>query len=269
MPKSHSKRALEEENRALRQALETERRRVASLERRLSDLQARHDRLVEAERGIVLPRKASEERRSEGGRIEKLRDASIRRVRSYRRRSYVRAVYENFMSSFPARVVTRLVLYLRRLRVVRLALTLVATVGAVLFVTVLSAAALPFMLAGAGVLAVLAALRSLRMNRRLAEALTDKQVRVLIPGRSVRLANSIHGDASFFVRQAREMAASPDEAVLVVSPYLLSSKGLGGKGAFFTARDEGGGVYLLRRHYYFILRRRVLEKIADGYTVVY
>ncbi len=269
MPRSHSRRALEEENRALRQALDAERRRATTLERRLSDLQARHDRLVEAERGLTLPRKAADGQKTERNQNEKLRDASIRRVRSYRRRSYIRAVYENFMSSLPARVVTRLVLYLRRLRVVRLVLTLLVTVGAVLFVTVLSAAALPFILAGAGVLAILAGLRSLRMNRRMSEVLAGVHVRVLIPGRAVRLAKFDDTAPSFFVRQARDMAATPGETVLVVSPYLLSRRGLGGRGAYFTARHEGGDVYILRRHYYFILRRRVLDAMAEGYTVVY
>ena len=63
--------------------------------------------------------------------------------------------------------------------------------------------------------------------------------------------------------------AADGVAVLVVSPYPLSSRGLGGKGGFFTARREAEGLYLVRRHYFFMLRKRVLDALEQDITVVY
>ena len=65
------------------------------------------------------------------------------------------------------------------------------------------------------------------------------------------------------------MASEEGVAVLVVSPYLISRRGLGGTGGFLTARKEGEEVFLLRRHYYFLMRQRVLDSFAGEVTVVY
>ena len=58
-------------------------------------------------------------------------------------------------------------------------------------------------------------------------------------------------------------------AVLVVSPYPVSPRGLGGKGSFFTARKEAEGIYLVRRHYFFMLRKRVLDAMGQNITMIY
>ena len=167
------------------------------------------------------------------------------------------------MDSTPVQVITRLVLYLRRVQVVRMTATVLLAAGAALLVAILSAALLPFLFFGTGVLSILALLQSRRMNRKLRQALDGRRVRVFIPPRGGALnANS------FFIRNARAMA---DEgvAVIVVTPYLVSVRGLGGRGGFFTARREADGLYLVRRHYFFFLRRHVLDSLEEPITVVY
>jgi hypothetical protein len=193
-----------------------------------------------------------------------LRDAAARRARHYRQSSLFRYLWESVMESAPAAVLRRLVVYLRRLRVVRITLSVALAAGTLLTVGLLSAAALPFLFFGVGVLTVLAALRSRRMNHFLARELAGARVRILIPPRGAALKGG-----SFFIRNARAMAAEDGVAVLVVTPYLISCRGLGGHGAFITLRKEADGLFLARRTYFFSLRKQVLDASGADVTVVY
>jgi hypothetical protein len=65
------------------------------------------------------------------------------------------------------------------------------------------------------------------------------------------------------------MAAEEGVTVIVVTPYTVSGRGLGGRGRFFTARREADHLYVVRRHYFFTLRRRVLDRLDGEITVVY
>lgn len=194
----------------------------------------------------------------------RLLEKATRRAHHYRQKSFPRYLWETVKESAPAVIVTKLVVYLRRVRVVRIILSLLLAVGAVATVAVLSAAVLPFLFLGAALLTVLAALRSRRMNQVLLEALRHRRVRVLVPSGKAALTED-----SFFVRNARAMAAEEGVAVIVIAPYTLSSRGLGGQGAYFTARRETDDLYLARRYYFFILRRRVLDILDGEITVMY
>ncbi len=197
-------------------------------------------------------------------REEKLRDGAAGRAQRYRKSSFVRYLFDSLTESLPLQILSQLFHYLRRLRVVQLVLTLALAVGAVLVVTVVSAAVLPFLIIGTGLLAILAAMRSRRMNARMRVALAGRHLRVLFPPKGIRL----HKDA-YFIRHARAMAAEPGVAVIVVSPYFFSTRGLGGRGAYFTARQEGEELFLVRKHYYFFLRRAVLDVVDRDMTVIY
>lgn len=158
----------------------------------------------------------------------------------------------------------RLWLYLRRVRLVQTVLSVVVAVGTVAAVAALWLAVLPFLVAGAGGVTVWVAICARRMDSLLERELAGRRVRVLIPSRGRALS-----EGSFFIRSARSMAVEEGVVVLVVSPYLVFRRGLGGKGGFMTARKEGEGLYLLRRHYYFALRRRVLDRMKENLTVIY
>ncbi len=252
----------------LRRELERERRHSAKLEREVSALR-RELQEMEAEDRDNPFRRLKQMKRERGRTDEKMRSSAALRASHYRKGSYLRYLFETVAESFPVQVISQLVLYLRRLRVVRMVVTIVLAVGAVVLVSVLSAAALPFLLVGTAVLFLLAWLQSRHMNDKLKEALAGRHIRVLVPERGVGLIRRGETERSFFIRQAVAMAAEEGVAVLVISPYLLSGRGLGGKGAFFTARREETDVYLVRRHYYFILRRRVLDVVDPRMTVIY
>lgn len=246
----------------LRRELAAERRENARLVREVADLrrQLQSQQLSDREHPFSRLRPASGREQKK----ERLLEAANRRAHHYRKKSFVRYLWEAVMESAPVAVITKLVLYLRRIRVVRIILSLVLAAGAVVTVAILSAAVLPFLFAGTALLTLFACLRSRRMNRLLRNELKEQRIRIMVPPRG----GALQAD-SFFIRNARSMAAERGVAVLVVTPYLVSGRGLGGRGGFFTARKEEDGLYLVRKHYFFILRRRVLDTLEQGMTVIY
>lgn len=56
--------------------------------------------------------------------------------------------------------------------------------------------------------------------------------------------------------------------VLIVSPYIISSRGAGGHGGYSSMRRERAGVYMIRRRFYFKLRRRMGELFTARDTVM-
>ncbi|MBP3667661.1 MAG: hypothetical protein J6K29_11515 [Clostridia bacterium] len=244
----------------LRRELAAERRENARLERELSDLR----RELQAHRLEDKPLTRLKRKTKGTHKEERLLEEANRRAHHYRKRSFLRYLWESVMESAPVAVIAKLWQYVRRVRVVQIILSLVLAVGAVVTVAILSAAALPFLFFGTALLTLLAVMRSRRMNRLLEKELTNHRIRILVPPRGASLSLG-----SFFIRSARSMASERGVAVLVVTPYLVSPRGLGGKGFFFTARRETEGLYLVRRHYFFLLRRRVLDALEGDVTVVY
>ena len=266
--KSRRDREIEE----LRRELDRERRHSADLEREIASLKRalqeaegadRMNPFLRLRRGHAL-RKTDELTRAE----KQGREAASLRANRYRKSSYLRFLFESIMDSLPLQIISQLLHYLRKLRVVQLVMAIVLVSATVVLVTVLSAAALPFILAGTMSLAMLAWMRSRRMNSILLKALTGKHIRVLVPERRSGLSRTCESP-SFFIRQAYAMAAEKGVAVIVVSPYPVSRRGLGGRGTFFTARREAENLYLVRRHYYFILRKRVLDVVDGDMTILY
>ena len=94
----------------LRHDLEAERRKNAALEREVASLK----------RQLQASSQAPSLRRRRRSKKETLMfgDAG-RRAQHYRRSSFVRYLWESVMDSTPVQVITRLVLYLRRVQVVR------------------------------------------------------------------------------------------------------------------------------------------------------
>ncbi len=250
--------------RLLQRELEKERRHSAALEREVAALKEEVKRLEDRDPEKITLRKRQkgvDPRLVANG---KMRDAASRRAHHYRRSSYIRYMFESMMESLPVRILAQLILYLRRLRVVRVVATIVMAVGTVVLVTILSATMLPFLFIGTVILAIWAGIRSRRMNRIMRRSLNGHHLRVFFPPRGA----SWEGD-SFFMRQARAMAREEGVAVLIVSPYSLSRRGPGKKRFYFTARRDEEDLYVIRRHYFFFVRKRVLDVVDPDMTVVY
>lgn len=242
----------------LKHELEAERRRCARLARQVSDLRAELQTRDVAEDNLW--KRVRHKPRAE----EQMRDTSFHRASRYRKRTYLRYLFEAIMDSKPLLIISGIWTYLRRLRILQLIFTIVAAFGAVVVVTLLSAAVLPFILFAVLGVAMLGRMRSRRMNIKLKAALAGRHVRVLIPPRASAMQEN-----SFYLRQAHAMAQEENTAILIVTPYLLSSRGTGRGGSFLTAREGEEHVYFLRRHFFFQFRRRVLDGLDTNLTIVY
>lgn len=246
----------------LRRELAAERRRNAALERKVSAL--RRELQIGASAGQEKPLRRLKQKAQGTHREERLLEDASRRAHHYRKGSFFRYLWESVLESAPVQIIDKMVHYLRRIRVIRMILTILLALSAVIAVAVVSAALLPFLFFGIALLTLLAFLRSHRMNRILKRELGNCRIRIMIPPRGGSLAKG-----SFFIRNARAMAGENQTAIIVVTPYLLSPRGLGGRGGFFTARKEADNLYLVRRHYYFFLRKRVLDTLNRDITVIY
>lgn len=242
----------------LRRELTAERRHTAKLEREISDL-----------RRALKAHETADTRRSLRHKQQAPKEALLlsqanQRAHHYRKGSFLRYLWESIMESAPVQLLSKLIQYLRRIRAIQLILTILLTLAAVVTVAVVSAAVLPFLFFGTALLAMLALMRSRRMNRILRKELTDRRIRIMIPPRGTAFLPD-----SFFLRNANAMASEIGVTVIVVTPYLMSNRGLRRKGSFFTAHKEIDNLYFVRRHYFFILRRRVLDTLDSDITVIY
>ena len=95
--------------------------------------------------------------------------------------------------------------------------------------------------------------------RRLAQA---GGVTFVFPPRDRRVL----GSGGTLTRHAAELSLGG--TVLIVSPYTLSPRGAGGRGAYSSMRREADGVFLLRRRFYFKLRRKMEALFTAPDTVM-
>ena len=251
--------------RLLRRELDKERRHSAALEREVAVLK---EKIRHGEENAPDGRRGRAQRRKRGNpqvaAREKMREAAARRAHHYRRSSYFRYLFESMMESLPVRIISKLLTYLRHLRVIQIVAAILTAIGTIALVTVVSAALLPFLIVGSIVLSIGAAMRSRHMNRILRRTLEGNHLRVFFPPRGASWAPD-----SFFMRQARAMAAEEGVAVVIVSPYSISRRGAGKKRFYFTARRDGEDLYVVRRHYFFTFRKRVMDVVDPNVTVIY
>ena len=195
-------------------------------------------------------------------------DASFREesrtAHGFSRRSYPRYLFDIVNASSPMRLIKKITLFFRRMRLVRLVVSVSAAISATVLLLPMYVIVLPIMLALTGLTAFSSLFFASRMNRRLRAELAGRHLYVF----AVSDENSLKA-GSFFCGNAHMLADQPDCAVLVVSPHNIGTDGLGGKGFYLTARQECPHLYIVRRRYFFNLRRRVLRQTDAHMTVVY
>ncbi len=148
----------------------------------------------------------------------------------------------------------RLIAFL--VRVLTVFLSLLQTGALVLLATVLFLILLP--IGSSLMLGILltALIESRQTNRRLRNELANKNVYILF---------AYDPPSPFLFQNAADLSAHKDTAVLIVSPYWISGKGIK-KGRFYcTARQEAEGIYLIRRYYFFSLKKHVLPHTKITY----
>ena len=244
----------------LRSELASERSRSAKLEREIAALK----RELQEQ---ALPRKPIHRlaRRNKSKRREdRLLDRANRHARYYRKRSFFRYLLDSFRESSFMRVARQVYLYLRRFRLLQTIIAILLAAGAVTAVALVSPLAVLILLLVTILPTAFTLWRFHCANQLLRRELRDGRIRILIPMRKQALEPN-----SFFLRNARAMAAEEKVTVIVVTPYVFSQRGAGRKGAFFTARKDADGLYMVRRHYFFTLRRKVLDVLDGEITVIY
>lgn len=147
----------------------------------------------------------------------------------------------------------RLVAFL--IRALTVVWTVLQTGATVILSTLLFLVALPLTVSLLLGILLTAILETSSSNRRLYAATEGKRVYVTFLSRT---------ESAFFAANVHALARK-GQAVIVVSPYWISWKGLR-KGNFYcTARREAEGVYLVRRFYFLALKRRVLSQRETAY----
>ncbi len=185
-------------------------------------------------------------------------------ARRFSKKSYFRYLIQSVKDSALGFYIRRITHYIRRLRLIRTIATILSVVMVTLLLSAFFITLLPVLLICITVTLLAACIRAKEANRIMREALTDRRIRVIILSDKVSFLGN-----SFIERSAMAMAQEKDTAVILVSPYLLSSRGPCGKKMFFTVREEVPHLYIVRRGYYFILRRRILDTMSDQVTILY
>ena len=137
--------------------------------------------------------------------------------------------------------------------------------GTAFFVIVLGLLLLlPLLIFSVGSVLFSALLLYRRKNKSLAFLMQKKRVIVFFPTRDGELE---HGD--FWKAHINELSEQEETAILIVSPFFWSAKGLTGRRFYLLLRKEKENVYLLRKHYYFSLRRTILDKTRNALALIY
>lgn len=102
--------------------------------------------------------------------------------------------------------------------------------------------------------------------KELARRVEGKRIFVLFPtaGKSFKNGSQFRKSLSIIKDNANN-----DALIITVSPFLLSSKGFGGKGYFPVMRMEEDGLFIIRRNAFFALRKRLTSKKCAPVTYIY
>lgn len=176
-----------------------------------------------------------------------------------------------FQSSRLFRFWEKYVKYFRRFRFVTTAvrlfpwiLLLVSTNTLLYAVAAVAVILIPFLLLAILSLAASALIRYKDVNARMAKQLTAKTVYVIFPERTKEFTGS-----AFWKANVLDLASRKGACVIVVSPFLLSPRGVNEKRFYFNVRREKSNVFLVRRHYFFSLRKHVLIPLIERLIFIY
>ena len=171
------------------------------------------------------------------------------------RRSFFQDAKETLLHARPYRLWQSVITYFRHFRMISFLLRLVGwivtflqTGALVLLTTAILFVILPLIVAFAAGIVLTALLDTRNSLRRLRKQLSGRRVYVFF---------GIPGD--FGVKSIREFAAGENTAVLVISPFWLSAKGLNKRYYYVNIRRESKHLFLVRRYFFFPIRKKLLD----------
>ncbi len=177
-----------------------------------------------------------------------------RRMRE--KKSFLTYMWASFRGSTLYAHWTGLLTYLRRFRTVALVLRITSFVFAILetgalviLSTVIFVILLPLALALLMGILLTVLIEGHRTNRMLRHLTEDRRVCVLF----------FHAGEGKYLRWNAGDLAERGYVVLVLSPYLISRRGMGNRRFYCTATELCNRVFLIRRYYFFNLQKHVLS----------
>ncbi len=164
------------------------------------------------------------------------------------RRTGIYSVWKNGISYFrKLRTVTLI------LKAATLILTVLQTGALVILSTVLFLILVPLLVAFMLGVLLTAFLESRRSNRYL---------KATLAGRSICVAFLSKKENPFLLKNVTDLTQNGNRAVILLSPYWISGRGLWNDHFYCTFREEHSHVYLVRRYYFFSLKKHVLHDTA-------
>ncbi len=175
-----------------------------------------------------------------------------------------------FKSTTPVKIFKRIYRYFRRFTLIRTVIlvssyifTFLGTGIAFIVITAIFLVIMPLFALICFAFVFASLLDRKKTHKKMSEALGEKNVFVFLPAR-----NDSFEKSNFFRGNCLELASKKDCAVLIVSPYYILKKGIGGKNFFFSVREESKNIYIIRRYAFFYLRKRLLDT-SDRQTVYF
>lgn len=164
----------------------------------------------------------------------------------------------------------RFLLCFRRLRVISVSFRImtyifafVQTSAALILLFSIMIVALPSFLIISAITVFATLIESYRSNRTVERLLREKKGYVFLA-----LSANAFEEGSFFRSNVEEFSRDTRALVIVVSPFLFSSRGLYGNTPFISAKSENHSILIVRKNYFYSLRKKVLNKHHDKITIV-
>ena len=255
-------RALQSKVSSLEKEIADQRRENARLKQKISRLKGAYGETPELSLREMRQRKKKDPASRE--RQDLFRTGAVN-ARRFSRRNYFLFLIHSVKESTLGLIARRISRFFLRWRMFR---NVAMIAGAILLTILLSAfflTALPFLLLFL-LLSLLAVILGARAaNRRMKNAFESvSRIRVIFFSEQINFKEN-----SFAKNSAISMAEEKNTVIIAVTPRLWSTAGLGGKGMFFTVRQEKPGLFLVRRSYYFILKRKVIHASSADVTMMY
>ena len=190
----------------------------------------------------------------------------------YSRKSYTAFLLSHISNTSVFHVYKRIIAFLRKYALVSTTLKIAAIILAILqtstvfvLATSVFVVSLPFTFLVGYAALILSLFGRRRLKKKIADISEGKDIFILTPPRGRAFEKS-----SFFNGMAEDIAKDKTKLVIIVSPYFLSSKGVGKSRKLFSmARIESDNVIIVRRHYYFSLKRKKKPDTHKNITILY
>ncbi len=161
-------------------------------------------------------------------------------------------------------IVRKYTFFTTTIRILAFLFTLLQSGAVIVLFTGTVALALPTTLILSYIAILITLFSAKRLRQRARELIGNRSVTVFFPPKEKSFRSGSY--LSYAVREAEKAG----QAVIIVSPYHLSAKGIfTSKRPYIAMREESARVMIVKKHFYFSLRKKVLDPINDRLTLIF